>query len=217
MTTVKRLWNAFKDLAIVFSFVVNFVLVVALALLLVNSIPALEMAFAIKGGLVEPLLSDLDAAFVGLGEATIDTTVEIDEPIPIQFVLPLDQPLPIDFQLPIQQETVVVLTEGVPLSMPAQFSLPGGGGVINGSVSLSLPAGMRLPIELDMVVPVSETIPVQMDVPVSETIPIQMSVPVHIKLGEAGLDPAVQDLRAVFDPLRQQVESLPDGVEFGRE
>jgi hypothetical protein len=33
-------------------------------------------------------------------------------------------------------------------------------------------------------------------------------------LGEAGLDPAVEELRAVFRPLKEQVESLPDGIEF---
>jgi len=211
MERLKRFWNAFKDIAIVFSFLVNFVLVV---LLLVVSIPALRAVFALKVGLVEPLLSDLDAAFIGLGEATIDTTIQIDESIPIQFDLPLDQSLPIDFPLPIEQPTVVVLAAPVPLTLPAQFNLPGGGGVINGSVSLSLPVGLHLPLHLNLTVPVSQTVPVRMNVPVNQTIPIQMAVPVHIKLGEAGLDPAVGELRAVFHPLREQIEGLPDGVEF---
>jgi hypothetical protein len=211
MERLKRFWDAFKDIAVVFSFVVNFVLVV---LLLAVSIPALRAGLALKTGLVEPLLNDLDMAFVGLGEATIDTTVQIDEPIPIQFNLPLNQLLPIDFQLPIEQDTVVVMNAPVPLELPAQFNLPGGGGVINGTVSLSLPTGMAMPIRLSIVVPVSQTIPVQLTVPVSETIPIQMTVPVSIKLGEAGLDPAVSELRAVFYPLRTQIESLPDGIEF---
>jgi hypothetical protein len=213
MERATRFWNAFKNIAIVFSFTVNFIMVLAL---LVVTVPALRAVFAIKTGTVEPLLEDLDAAFVGLGEATINTTVNIDEPIGIQFELPLDQPLPIDFDLPITQNTDVYLTESVPLSnLPAKFNLPGGGGVINGSVSLSLPEGMRLPIRLNMTVPVSTTIPVRMDVPVDETIPIQMQVPVHIELGTAGLDPAVQDLRGVFLPLNEVVQGLPDGIEFG--
>nr|HID13462.1 hypothetical protein [Anaerolineae bacterium] len=187
MERLKRFWGAFKDIAIIFSFVVNFVLVV---LLLVMSLPALRAAFALKTGLVEPLLSDLDAAFVGLGEATIDTEIRIDKHIPIQFDLPLDQ------------DTVVVLRQSVPLNLPASFVLPGGGGQINGSVSLALPAGLPLPVRLSMVVPVSQTIPIQMD------------VPVHIRLGEAGLNPAVEELRAVFRPLKEQVENLPDGIEF---
>lgn len=211
MERLKRFWNAFKDIAIIFSFVVNFCLIV---LLLLISIPALRTVFALKTDVVEPLLTELDTAFVGLGEATIDTTVQINEPIPVQFVLPLNQPLPIDFQLPIEQDTAVVLNAPVPLDLPAQFNLPGGGGVINGSVSLSLPTGLVMPVRLNMTVPVSQTVPVRMDVPVDETIPIQMAVPVHIKLGEAGLNPAVDELRAVFYPLRTQIESLPDGIEF---
>jgi hypothetical protein len=208
MERLKRFWNAFKDTAIVFSFIVNFITVI---LLLAMSIPALRLTFALKTGMVEPLLSDLDAAFVGLGTATIDTTIPINEPVPIQFNLPLDQPLPIDFQLPIEQDTVVVLQEPVPLNLPAQFNLPAGGGVINGSVYLALPIGTSLPVHLSMVVPVSQTIPVRIDVPVDQTVPIQMTVPVHIKLGESGLDPAVKDLRGVFSPLREQIEALPDG------
>jgi hypothetical protein len=65
-----------------------------------------------------------------------------------------------------------------------------------------------------MLVPVSQTIAVRMDVPVNETVPIQMTVPVRMQLGEAGLDPAVEELRAVFRPLRIEVEKLPDGVEL---
>lgn len=211
MEQLKRFWNAFKDIAIIFSFVVNFVLVV---LLLVVGIPGLQAAFALKTGMVEPLLNNLDSAFVGLGEATVDTMVQIDESIPIQFDLLLDQSLPIDFTLLIEQDTVVITTAPVPLNLPARFNLPAGGGVINGTVSLALPTGMVMPVYLSMVVPVSQTIPVRMNVPVSETIPIQMAVPVHIRLGEAGLDPAVEELRAVFRPLKEQIESLPDGIEF---
>jgi hypothetical protein len=214
MERLKRFWYAFRDIATIFSFVVNFVLVVAL---LVVSVPGIEAAFALKTGMVEPLLNDLDAAFLGLSESTIDTKVDIDDSIPIKFDLPLNESLDIDFPLPINQDTVVVLTERVPLNLDATFNLPGGGGVINGSVQLSLPYGTRLPIRLNMVVPVTSTIPVRLTVPVSQTIPVRMNVPVHIELGEAGLDPAVQNLRAVFEPVRVQVEKLPDGIEFGEE
>ena len=63
-----------------------------------------------------------------------------------------------------------------------------------------------------MSVPVSETIPVRMGVPVDQAVPIRLNVPVRIKLGEAGLDPAVETLRLVFQPLQAQIESLPDGL-----
>jgi len=203
------LWNAFKNVAIVFSFVVNFILVL---LVLVLSIPGLRAAFALKTGLVEPLVNDLDSAFVGLGEATIKTTVQIDESIPIQFVLPLDEALPISFDLPISQDTTVVLRQPVALNEQATFTFPNGGGQIHGLVSLYLPAGMALPVRLNMVVPVNQTVPVQLNVPVDQNIPIQMDVPVAITLGESGLDPVVDDLRGALEPIKTQIERLPDGI-----
>lgn len=49
MDRLKRFWQAFKDVAIIFSFVVNFVLIVVL---LVVSVPAIRAAFALKSGVV---------------------------------------------------------------------------------------------------------------------------------------------------------------------
>ncbi len=214
MERIKDIWPAFKNVAILFSFAVNAVLV---AVVLLGSVPAVRGALAVKTDMVEPLLDDLDAAFVQLGESTIDTTIDIDQTTPISFTLPLSEPLPIDFVLAIEQDTDVVLQQDVPLNgLPARFTLPGGGGMINGAVSLALPAGMRLPVRLDMRVPVSQTIPVRMDVPVDQTVDIAMAVPVQIQLGEAGLDPAVEELRAVFRPLREQVDRLPDGIGVAR-
>jgi hypothetical protein len=140
-------WGAFKNFAIVFSFIVNLILVLVL---LISPAPAL-MA---KGQIVDPLLGNLDAAFAALGDTVINSTVKVDHMLPVQFDLPL------------KQGTKVVLTEPVPLQAKATFFLPDGGGAINGTVSLNLPEGMALPVNLDLMVPVSSTIPVLIDVPV---------------------------------------------------
>ena len=199
----------FQNFAITFSFIVN---AVTIFLLVVGGFPAIQAGLFVKDQTVEPLLSDLDAAFVQLGESEIVTDIDIDEEVDIRFNLPLDQPLDIDFPLDIQQNTVVVLTKQVPLVAPATFYLPGGGGSINGTVSLNLPVNLQLPIRLDMTVPVTSTIPVQMNVPVDQKVPIRMTVPVNIKLGEAGLDPAVQALRKAFVPLEKMVDGLPNSM-----
>lgn len=197
-------WRTFLDVATVFSFAFN----VIFLLVLILAVPSL---ICLKNRAVEPMLTALDQAFQGLGEATVHAEVEVDQPMGIRFDLPLDQPLDLNFDLPISQETVVVLTGPVPLNnLPARFNLPGGGGVINGTVSLTLPPGLPLPVRLDMVVPVQKTIPVQMTVPVSQTIPVRMTIPVDIQLGEAGLDPVVQRLRGVFTPLQGFLEEVPD-------
>lgn len=200
----QRLWQAFFNFAVIFSFLVNCTLVLTL---LLAAGPLLHL----KSTLLEPLLYNLDDAFQGLGKTVIQTTVSVDQSIPIQFDLPLDQPLGLDFELAINQDTVVVLLRDT--------SIPNTTVYLNNvpvRTTVILPAGTPLPVRLSMVVPVRKTIPVQMTVPVSQTVPIQMAIPVTIQLGPAGLDPAVQRLRQVFVPARTLIESIPDSIELGR-
>lgn len=205
MTATERLqraWRAFANIAIVFSFVVNCILVLVLIL-------AIGPLLQLKSDLLEPLLYNLDGAFQGLGETTVQTTVAVSQTMPIQFDLPLDQSLPVNFTLPINQDTTVVLTRDT--SMPNTVVYLNGVPV---RTTVVLPVGTPLPVRLSMNVPVQTTIPVQMMVPVSQTIPVQMTIPVSIQLGPAGLDPAVQRLREVFVPVRAMVERLPDSSDF---
>jgi len=182
---IPRLWNAFKNIAILFSFLVNIVLVVVVAILVLQA----DSIFSLKTEVAEPLLADLDQAFEALGETTIQSTIYITDTIPVVFDIPL------------KQNTDVILTQPVPLAMPAQFLLPGGGGAINGTVIMSLPLGQALPVTLEI------------SVPVSTTVPIIMEVPVTIELSEAGMGPAIEQLRAVLRPVAGFVQSLPDTPE----
>ena len=176
---IKKIWAAFKNFAIVFSFIVNFVLVIVLLL-------SPEPFLSTKSEIAEPLLLDLDSAFAALGETTIRTTVQINHM------------LPISFDLPLQQQTAVILNESVPLQVPATFYLPGGGGSINGVVSLALPSGQALPVTLGFHHPCG----------INST--REFSLPVEIELYKAGMGPAIDQLRAVFQPLTSFVQELPD-------
>ena len=182
---IPRLWNAFKNIAILFSFLVNILLVIVVAILLLQA----DSIFAVKTEVAEPLLADLDQAFAALGETTIQSTVYITDTIPVVFDIPLEQ------------KTDVILTQPVPLAMPSQFVLPGGGGAINGTVIMSLPQGQALPVALEI------------SVPVSATVPVVMEVPVTIELSEAGMGPAIEQLRAVLRPVTGFVQSLPETTE----
>ncbi len=177
----RRYWEAFKNFAIIFSFIVNFVLVIVLLL-------SPGPIFRAKVEIVEPLLLNLDGAFAALGDTRIETTVHIQDTMPVVFDLPLNQ------------QTPVVLIEDVPLQANATFLLPGGGGAINGTVSLNLPKGLALPVALSMTVPVSTTVPVVME------------VPVEIPLSEAGMAPAIEQLRAVFRPITEFLQGLPNSL-----
>ncbi len=168
-----------------FAIIFSFAVNIILVLVLLLAIGPIFMA---KTQIAEPLLDNLDSAFAGLGKTRIKTTVSINHP------------LPISFNLPLEQNTNVVLTQDVPLTAPATFYLPGGGGEINGTVSLNLPAGMSLPVALDL------------DVPVETTIPVVMEVPVEIPLDEAGMGPAIEQLRLVFSPINKFLKSLPNSL-----
>lgn len=174
-------WEAFKNMAIIFSFAVNFVLVIVL--LLVTG----WIIFPTKTDVVEPLLDDLQGAINALDEATIVRTIAIDELVPVSFTLPLEQ------------STVVVLSQDVQLVRPATFHLPAGGGSINGTVALNLPRGLQLPIALDL------------DVPVQNFIPVKFPVDVEIPLKETELSQVVIELNSVLGPIRQLLDDLPDG------
>ncbi len=174
-------WDAFKNLAIIFSFTVNFVLVVVLLLVLG------WVLFPAKTDVVEPMLDNLQGAVNALDDATIFRTISIDEQVPVSFTLPLNQP------------TTVVLSKDVELVRPATFFLPGGGGSINGTVVLNLPTGLELPILLDL------------DVPVNNVIPVKFPVKVTIPLKETELNQVVVELNNVLEPVRKLLDDLPDG------
>jgi hypothetical protein len=177
----KNLWPAFKTFAILFSFTVNLVLVIVLLIL------GGWLLFPIKTDLAEPMLDDLQGAITSLEQATIYRTIPIDQQVPVSFTLPLKQP------------TVVVLSQDVELTRPASFQLPGGGGAINGTVTLNLPEGLELPVHLDL------------DVPVDNSIPVQFPVQVAIPLKETELNQTVIKLNDLLGPIIEYLDGLPDG------
>ena len=107
----------------------------------------------------------LDTARHSVGEA-LGAVQEI-EAATIHAVIPVDQQLPLQLQVPISQDTVVVTNAPVPIEVPALITLPGGGGYVNGTVAMELPAGMQLPVHMGLTVPLSTTVPVKFDLPVN--------------------------------------------------
>ena len=177
-----RPWQAFKNIAIIFSFFFNLILLLVLLLAMPLLLPGLN-------AIARPLVAGLSDSFVQMGEASIQRTISVDDQIPVVFTLPLDQ------------QTQVVLIDPVPMSVPATFVLPAGGGTINGTVSLQLPPGTSLPISLDMQIPVSTTVPVKLD------------VGVDIPLQETELAQPFNMLRTLFQPLDRFLGGLPSSNE----
>jgi hypothetical protein len=179
MRGLRRFGRFFKNFMIVFSFIVNLVLVVVVVALVL-------VIFNLKNDVVTPLVAGLHSSFVGLDNATIDWTIPVRQTIPVQFDLPL------------HQNTVVRLTEAVPLSVGATINLPGVGQLNNAQVYLSLPAGLELPVQLDLTVPVDQQLPVSMD------------VRAVIPLSQTQLHDPVENLRLVFEPIVRALYNLPN-------
>lgn len=179
MVRLKAFWRGFSNFAVIFSFIMNFVFLMVLIVLVI-------FIFDLKRGLVQPLINGLHSSFVGLDEATIITTINVKDTVPVKL------------SIPFSTNTVVALTDNVPVRANATFNLPGGGGTINGSVNIVLPTGLKLPVSLSLTVPVDDKLP------------INLSVPVNIKLKDTQLHDAFDQLRGLLVPYVRLLGNLPN-------
>lgn len=183
-------WEAFKNIAILFSFAVNLILVIVM-------MGALMFIFDIKKGIAEPLLGGLYNGFVQMDEARITAT------IPVNTTIPVNDKVTADFNLPLQQTTNVVLAEDT-LIIGATVDINGGILQLNNApTNIRLPKGTVLPIILDLNVPVKQDIPINLNIPVS--IPVVVDIP----LTQTELHQPFTDLRDLFAPYYLLVKGLP--------
>lgn len=193
-----RPWQAFKTFAILFSFTVNLVLLLALLI-------AAPLILPIVSDVAKPIVGGLNQSFVDMGEASIVRSIEVDDEIPVVFTLPLST------------TTNVVLVDDVPLSVPAEFILPANGGTIRGMVELRLPTGMELPVALNLEVPVDQTVPVNLavdvNIPLDET---ELGAPfANLQAIFAPLDDFLGGLPASNDDLFQRLQGALTPEESG--
>ncbi|MBN1485681.1 MAG: hypothetical protein JXA37_13285 [Chloroflexia bacterium] len=149
--------------AIMFSFVVNVILVLVL----------LSLPFILR-----PILSQVMAELDNLENAVIETTVEIDQGMPVQDVL-------IQVQQPL---TVTTITDS---SIDAAYVTMylGNGSQVAGTTYINMPAGTELPIDfLNRIV-------------MSSTIPVRLSVPVAIPLNETPLASSFAHFTEMLSPV----------------
>ncbi|NDJ78432.1 MAG: hypothetical protein GYB65_19455 [Chloroflexi bacterium] len=185
MQRLRLWWNAFKTVAILFSFTMNLVLLIVLLLLAMQ-------VFQIKNGIVEPLVDGAHRNTVGMDEAVIVTTFKIEDQIPVEFEVPLDQP------------TTASLTEAVFIDPPPTVIITGDAEVnagewrIEGEMQLTLPEGLELPVNLNMTMPVEDTIEVNT--------PVKVAIPVN----ETELHYPYDNLRALLEPYVRILDHLPD-------
>jgi hypothetical protein len=179
MVRLKQWWRGFVNVAIAISVIFNLIFIVVLLFVVM-------LLFDLKVGLVQPLVNGLHSSFVGLDESTIIATVLVDDIVPVKL------------NIPYSTNTTVRLTSPVPIRANATFNLPGGGGTINGAVSIVLPQGLDLPVALNL------------NVPVNDTLPVKLKVPVNIRIKDTQLHDPIDQLRLVLDPFVRLLNNLPN-------
>jgi hypothetical protein len=197
MRALKTIGKYFWRFMIIFSFIVNIILVVVLLVLGLT-------IFDIKKNIAQPLLQGLHSSFVGLNNSTIDWTIPVDETIHVErATAQLDTSIPINVT-----ETIVTLTQPVPLNVSANINLPGIGNLSNAQVALTLPQGTQLPVSL------SFGLPVQQDVTVSLDVPVDLNVRAIIPINQTQLADPINNLELLFDPIVRVLGNLPG--DFGQ-
>jgi hypothetical protein len=173
-----KLAPAFWTITGIISITVNIILIVALILIG-------QQLFALNAIVEDNLIGGLHSNFVAMDEATIVTTVNVEDTIPVQF------------DLPVKTNTTVILTEPTQIKN-ASVVIATGILDINAPADIVLPAGLELPISLDITVPVDKEVPVV------------LTVPVNIPLNQTELHEPFVGLREVVEPYKVLLGDLPD-------
>ncbi len=181
-----ELWPAFKNIAIVFSFSLNMIMLSLFIITAFWIIPS-------TNHLVKPIITNLSKSVEDMVSAEINQTIQVNDQIPIAF------------DLPVSAITSVELTAAVPMAVNTSFVLPNGGGNINGTVYFELPQGTLLPVALNIMVPVSQTVPVD------------LAIGVNIPLDETEMGPPLMGLQEVIAPIEDFLSDFPsDNRDFFR-
>ncbi|HMO59045.1 MAG TPA: hypothetical protein PKA05_17350 [Roseiflexaceae bacterium] len=177
--------SPFWKALIITSFAINLVLIFVV-MLLVGFVaqyfrPLTETVVGTQG-FARDNVAELRSVVQGLENATIRTTIPIDQPLDLNgrgVVVPVDQ------------ATTVTLVEPVPLTLAnADIDLGNGNRLRANNISLALPAGTQLNIALKMDIPLDAV-----------TIPVILSVPIEIPLRDTELGPEFVRLGQLVDRL----------------
>lgn len=166
----EKILPAFWSVGSALSILLNIILLVVVVVLL-------NQMSTIKEILTNEVVGGLYYNFLLMDQATIQTTVEVQDTIPVQFDLPL------------KENTVVVLTEDTPITGATVTMNTGGLNIRSAPTNIILPEGTELPVRLNFTVPVDTEVP------------ISLTVPVNIPLAETELHRPFVGLQEVVAPL----------------
>ncbi len=153
----------FYRIAIIFSLVVNVALILVLVVL----------PFVLR-----PILGQLVTELNNLENAVIETTVQVDQAMPVQGVsIRVTEPL-----------TVTTIAESTIDAAYVTMYL-GTGSTVAGTTYINMPAGTELPIDF------------RNDIVMDATIPVRLAIPVSIPLQDTPLAASFAHLKQMLAPV----------------
>ncbi len=167
-----RFWTT----ASIISLTVNGILVIVLIALLIG-VHRYGMTASYLLDFGNHLLGGLYGNFEKMDRAHIQTNIEVNTTIPVQFDLELNQ------------QTNVVLSQDVTINNALVTVNTGGLNITRAATTIVLPQGTTLPVFL------------RLTVPVDTTVPVVLNVPVDIPLSQTQLHEPFAGLQEVIKPL----------------
>jgi hypothetical protein len=169
---------AFWTVTAIFSLLVNSLFI---AFLIIFGHYLFEFKALVADGLVTELSNNLAL----MDKAHIVTTV------PVETTVKLQDNLPVVFDIPINQSTQLLLAENTQISGAYIY--------LNNTpvlTDLTIPAGTPIQANLDMTIPVSQSIPVDM------TAPVSVLVTVDVPIDQTDLHQSIVGLQGAIEPYK---------------
>lgn len=145
-------WTAFKNFAVVFSLLMNFIMLTIFLFVTLLVIPYTNF--------MTSFITELKSAFNQLERAELVQKINLNTEMPINFTLPLSDT--VNFT-PTEPITIPITTT---MDFPDGYSM-------DGELQFILPAGTNLPLSLNLDLPVDQTVPISVNIdiviPIDET------------------------------------------------
>lgn len=174
----RRFMPAFWTVTAIFSLLVN---IIFIAILILFGNYFFELKKLVADGLVTGVSNNLAL----MDKAHIVTTV------PVETTVQLQDDLPVVFDLPINQSTQLSISEDI--------RIPGATIYLNNTpvlTDLTLPGGTPIQANLDITIPVSQSVPVDI------TVPVSLLVPLDIAIDQTDLHQSIVGLQSAVDPYK---------------
>jgi hypothetical protein len=153
----------FYRVAIIFSLVVNLILVAVV----------IALPFALR-----PILGNVVDELNGLENAVIETTVEVDQAMPVR-----------DVVIQVLQPITVSTTSESQIEAAYVVMYLGNGSQVAGTTYITMPPNTKLPIDF------------QNNIVMSSTIPVQLTIPVSIPLKDTQVGAFAANLKGMLAPI----------------